>query len=100
MDKLRLREMELSDLLDVLHFYYEKDSISSSEQEIRVKDAVRKSVYSLLYNKEYMYSTTFDDEGSYDEDNYAPPPEGTVKPYIPPTSPEELQAMLGPAMGE
>lgn len=91
--------MELSDLLDLLHYYYESDIANSSEYQLDAKNAVRKAMYSLLYDTEYEYSTERGSEIS-DENPYTSPPEGTIKPYIPPTSPEELQAMLGPALGE
>lgn len=50
-------EMEASDMLDVLHYFFEEDinRISTAEQSESV-DGMRKGLY-LLYGKQYKYGT-------------------------------------------
>lgn len=91
--------MELSNLLDLLHYYFEEDTIPLNADQGEAKSRLRESMYPLLYDVEYEYSVKTDPVHTGNSP-YAPPEEGQVAPYIPPTSPEELQAMLGPAMGE
>lgn len=81
-------------MLDVLHYYYEVDMTPDSVEQANIRDSLRKAMYPLLYDKEYEYGE------KESEDPYTSPPEGTVQPYIPPTSPEDLQAILGPPMGQ
>ena len=101
MSGLNLREMEASDMLDVLHFLFEEDFISSSEEEARSRSAVREVIYRDMYEHEYAFplnnpsgvsnasnlaeAETYDDldaELSADIDPFSPRKPET-KPFIP-----------------
>lgn len=90
-------------MLDTLHFMYEEDVTPKWELHQEYKSQLRENIYSLLYDTEYEYSTDkySNEDTEYSSSNpYSPPREGEVKPYIPPTSPEDLQFILGNPMGE
>jgi hypothetical protein len=75
-----LKEMEASDMLDVLHFLYEEDLSFSTIEEARWVDVRRKHIYKELYNEDYKYLSMANPEAGTDD------PDGvSVKPYIPPT---------------
>lgn len=81
---LSLAEMELSDMLDVIHFFFEEDSRYSSAEEAEGVSALRTSIYRNLYGTSYRYGTqksknTQTSAGSYSEFSDA------AKPYVPPT---------------
>lgn len=97
-------------MLDVLHVMFEDDMVPRWEQDSDIKSRVRTSLYSNMYNKKYKYaldsaprSNEWDSEEMDDayrgDPIYAPAPEGVVKPYFPPSSPEELESILGTPMG-
>jgi hypothetical protein len=47
----------MSDMLDVLHFFFEEDSTSmSSAEQVEARDSVRENLYSTLYKTTYKYS--------------------------------------------
>ena len=87
--------MELSDMLDVIHYFYEDDLNYASVEQAQMTDARRITVFKQLYGTEYKYasednknktagsSANFD----FDFDNLAPfdPTKAETKPYIPPT---------------
>jgi hypothetical protein len=92
---LRLEEMELSDMLDVVHYFYEDDLNYASVEQAQMTDARRITIFKQLYGTEYKYasdevknraagnSSTFD----FDFDDTVPfdPTKAETKPYIPPT---------------
>lgn len=47
--------MELSDMLDVFHYYFEEDSTHKDQEESAYADAFRSNLYQSLYNKNYKY---------------------------------------------
>ena len=94
---INLKELEVSDMLDVLHYLFEEDAIVTSEAEFDTKNSVRDVVYESIYNRQFAYSMKkskdfnetnndylsepFDAEG-----NYIPSKTNYVKPYVPPTN--------------
>ena len=89
MSNLRLAEMDLADMLDVLHYFYEEDSNFVSEEHGRFMETKRINVYERLYEEQYRYRVFSDTSATeFDEDgNVIPfsPSNQDVKPYIPPT---------------
>lgn len=55
MSGLDLQEMEASRMLDVLHFLFEEDFISVSEESARSRSAVREVIYRDMYDHEYAF---------------------------------------------
>ena len=92
--------MPPSDMLDVFHFFFEEDSLSSGTAEhFEAKDSLRSTVYSSLYNVEYKYkanktsTTDFSElDDPLDDFDEAPVPvdpfkkSNAVKPYTPATT--------------
>ena len=89
----------MSDMLDVLHYYFEEDALwSSTAEHAEAKDAVRSQVYAELYNKTYNYGGTKTKQFDIDEigpplgDDEIPVPvdpfarSNSVKPYTPATN--------------
>lgn len=82
---LRLAEMELSDMLDVIHFFFEEDSRFVSAEEAEALSSLRTSIYRNLYGTTYQYSSSKNKGNSdYANDGYFDDFSET-KPYIPPT---------------
>jgi hypothetical protein len=52
---LKLEEMEMSDMLDVLHYYMEEDYNFSSSEQVDAKSKIRKTIYKNFYNTEYKF---------------------------------------------
>lgn len=100
-------------MFDVIHALYEEDITPAWEQHIDVKDRIREAIYPLLYDRPYKFATTKAKGGqpgmSAGGGGISGPgpdafPEDVgdsreVKPYIPPTDPEDLMKVLGPPMG-
>ena len=102
MNGLQLAGMEASDMLDVLHYFFEEDLNFSTAEQADAREATRDQLYRDLYNTEYKYkSPKSRNRGSgqpvdfdIDEPVTAPEkirpfdpmnPTGEVKPYVPPT---------------
>jgi hypothetical protein len=47
--------MEISNMLDVIHFYFEEDSRYRSAEEVQSVSAVRTSLYEGMYKRPYPY---------------------------------------------
>lgn len=47
--------MNASEMLDVLHFFFEEDFTYSSEDEMKSQSKSRESIYENLYGKNYKY---------------------------------------------
>lgn len=94
MSGLQLGEMEASEMLDVLHVFFEEDytSVVSAEQ-VEVKNRIRKVMYREFYDKTYQYSgkneyeidEPLDSKVDYSDVKPFDPKEAARKPYIPPT---------------
>jgi hypothetical protein len=94
---LKLEEMEASDMLDVLHYFFEDDvkTISTGEQAESI-DAMRTQLYQL-YGQTYRYGakkrgSTSNGGRSYVTGDYEFPPDMPldpsaqgVKPFVPAT---------------
>lgn len=94
-------------MFDVIHVLYEEDITPQWEQHIDVKDQIRKALYPLLYNQPYNFAVSkgSGDAPSVPEGFETPAPSAPgsgpreVKPYIPPTDPEDLMKILDAPMG-
>jgi hypothetical protein len=53
---LNLREMEMSDMLDVIHYFFEEDMNYSTGEQAEAHGKVRKNLYRSMYNREYRYA--------------------------------------------
>ena len=80
---LSLAEMELSNMLDVVHFFFEEDSRFSTAEEAEGVSALRTSVYKDLYGVTYKYASTKRKNTNSNEDYYSDLEQ--TKPYMPPT---------------
>jgi hypothetical protein len=54
---INLKEMEASDMLDVLHYFFEDDLFYSSVEQADGRDRSREAIYRDFYNSSYAYST-------------------------------------------
>lgn len=58
MNNLDLKEMEASDMLDVLHYFFEEDLYYSSAEQAEGRDRARQRIYEDFYNKRYPYASS------------------------------------------
>lgn len=93
-------------MLDVLHFYFEEDQVTATQEMRYQRSDVRENMYKLLYGVDYAYKLEkpkenqgtpnfLEEEGdlSYDDEAddsdikpFSPKNKG-VKPFIPPSQP-------------
>lgn len=99
--------MEASEMLDVIHVLFEDDTLPRWEQDVEVKSRVRESLYRTMYGTEYKYGYESDqgrssswELGDASASAYDAPLDGSIKPYFPPSSQEEMFNVLGAPMGE
>ena len=98
MSGIHLGDMDMSDMVDVVHYFFETDatSISSGEQQ-EARDEMRTLIYRTFYNAEYKYGASksknsnlipAENEDFEVEDLPAPfdPLQGAAKQYTPATS--------------
>jgi hypothetical protein len=57
--------MEASDMLDVIHYYFEDDHRYASFDEASFKDQFRSSIFKNLYDSEYSFGQSNDDTPDY-----------------------------------
>ena len=50
--------MPASDMLDVIHFFFESDLSAASLEQLEARDRSRKLIYRDFYSYEYEYSVT------------------------------------------
>jgi hypothetical protein len=81
---LSLAEMELSDMLDVIHFFFEEDSRFVSAEEAEGVSGLRTSLYRNMYGTSYRYGSSKSKNTGLSADSYSEFSDVT-KPYIPPT---------------
>lgn len=55
MSGLNLKEMEASNMVDVVHFLFEEDNTIDSEDFAKSQSALRTAVYSSMYKITYKY---------------------------------------------
>lgn len=108
MSGLDLREMEASNMLDVIHYLFEEDNRYQTGEEAEAKSKFRSSIYRELYNTEYKYGYSdpskkrqyIDDLEPADSDEQESiatpfnPRQSSTKPFIKPTNPDELGNVL------
>jgi hypothetical protein len=59
---INLREMEASEMLDVVHYYFEADARYASGEEAEAVSKLRTSLYKL-YDKTYIYTVNSSSRG-------------------------------------
>lgn len=110
---LKLAELDMSDMLDVMHFYMEEDfSQSSTAEQSEAKDKARELIYRSLYNQNYTLARknkdyqTANSSGEFYEDEIVPvdPLKEPTKSYVPatdfnPNSPKPFGDLLDAPIG-
>ena len=88
MSGINLRELDSSEFLDVVHYYFEEDSKFSTREEAIAKTETRKRFYKMFYDMEYVYGLSEKDAASIEDSGEI----DGVKPYVPPTdfNPESI----------
>jgi len=101
MSGIRLLEMEASEMLDVIHYLFEEDLVSTHPELVEAKTEMRDVIYRDLYEESYNYGikTSKNKYNSLDRDppsdgfygDLKPfdPTAGPTKPYTPPTDFDE-----------
>jgi hypothetical protein len=74
---IKLKEMELSDMLDVIHYFFEEDLLVSSSEESEAKTQIRSVLYREMYGTTYKYGVSKSGE-SYNYANDTLPSDGLV----------------------
>lgn len=98
MNGIRLGDLDVSDMVDIIHYFYEEDINYYTVEQGQMAEARRITIYRQFYDKEYGYasssaaasgSNTASGPSQYDFDgnDLAPfdPTNAPVKPYVPPT---------------
>ena len=95
MSGLQLSTMEMSDMLDVIHFIMEEDMLSAqSGEHLEAKEKVRTVIYKEFYEQDYVFlrnsSKSYIVEeplNDIDTSGITPfdPKKEPTKPYVPPT---------------
>jgi hypothetical protein len=80
---INLKEMNMSDMLDVIHFMFEEDSRYLSQEEVESVSATRTQVYETLYGVTYNYKVKA--RSKTNSTSTGVPDLDEVKPYVPPT---------------
>lgn len=90
MSGIKLAELDASDMLDVLHYFFEEDSHFVSEAQADTRNNLRVSMYQTMYKKPYAYATSrsnkarsYNAEGDIDEQLI--PVNQELKPFVPAT---------------
>lgn len=82
MHGLKLSSMDASDMVDVIHYFFEEDALAVSEIHAETRSQIRKGLYEKLYGTTYAYSSS--KSTSQPQEAWGPDLDA-VKPYIPPT---------------
>ncbi len=90
MSGLKLADMGMSDMLDVLHYYMEEDFKVDSAEQAEARDKARAILYKLIYSREYKLGQVKEyskPTASGFEDPIVPvdPLKEPTKSYFPPT---------------
>jgi hypothetical protein len=83
---LKLKEMEASEMLDVVHFLFEEDNKYVSREEVLSLSAVRKNIYKDLYKTDYKYyidPADFDGKKTSNGRNYVADSDFVETPFDP-----------------
>ena len=89
--------MELSDMLDVIHYFYEDDLDYASVEQAQMTDARRITIFRQLYGTEYRYASSdtknrvAGSNANFDFDDLTPfdPTNNVTKPFVPATEIDE-----------
>lgn len=82
----------MSDMLDVIHYIFEEDSVFVSSEQLQTKEGFREKMYREMYSRSYNYSrkpkdasgvTDFDPE--FEDVTPVDPLKPPTKGYVPPT---------------
>lgn len=85
--------MEASDMLDVLHYFFEDDLNYSTAEQAEARDRTRSALYEDLYNSTYNYATTKGNAKSFDEiKDFDTPQEKLPEPFSPASKPKPYVA--------
>lgn len=86
MSGLKLAEMDISDMLDVIHYFYEEDFNYSTVEQAQMTDARRIHVFESLYKTKYHYAAPKTKESSSGPDGTDYDYDGQeIKPFVPAT---------------
>ena len=121
---VNLLELQASDMLDVIHYFFEQDMLVASSEEAEARSKMRTILYQALYEKTYNYQYTSSKnsynystasgnlgmpEGGFTVDNsdsFEPdaPDKGPTKPFVPATdfnseSVDPFNGVLDPPAG-
>lgn len=79
--------MDVSDMLDVIHYFYEEDMNYATVEQAQMAEARRIFIFEEMYQTKYDYKTSNSRSSQSSEDGLTPfdPLNKDVKPYIPPT---------------
>jgi hypothetical protein len=77
--------MNMSDMLDVIHFLFEEDSRYSSQEEVESVSAMRTQIYEGLYGVPYTYKLKKSSRSNMNSSSGDFSGIEETKPYIPPT---------------
>ena len=83
---INLAELDASDMLDVVHYFFEEDIRNLSKEQIEHNNSVRDSIYENLYDGKYKrVFTKTKSSNSYDFDSELEPEdaEEPIKPFNP-----------------
>ena len=58
MNGLDLKEMNLVDMLDVIHYFFESDISVTNAEQLEARDRARKMIYRDFYGYEYEYGVS------------------------------------------
>jgi len=94
---LQLASMPASDMLDVIHYFFEDDLNYSTAEQAEARDKTRDSLYAELYNSTYRYSRqtssgtyipSSEDDADATEEKMPEPfnPAQRTKAYVAPTN--------------
>jgi hypothetical protein len=94
MSGVRLLTLDSADLLDVLHYMFEKDLMVASSEESDAKDRLRSAIYENLYGRPYDYGSSIANQlplGMVPEDHY-PLEDEDIVPFDPLTKSRPTKA--------
>jgi hypothetical protein len=91
---LQLVDMPASDMLDVIHYFFEDDLNYSTAEQAEARDKTRDSIYQELYHSSYKYSRKTSN-GAYEPsqtDEVDTPEEKMPEPFNPAQRPKAYVA--------
>lgn len=74
--------MEMSNMLDVIHFFFEEDHRYQTSEEAQSVSSLRSSIYETIYKTNYKYKIDINSGSPKSNFSYDA---NVTKPYIPPT---------------